>query len=98
MPLRCPVCKADNAAGPACRRCKADLGTLFALEEQRTALLMRAREALDNGGLPEALRCAHAANDLRRGADSQRWLAMLNLFTDRFGEAWQAYQATNPYG
>ena len=25
MALRCPVCKADNTQGPACRRCKADL-------------------------------------------------------------------------
>ena len=35
MALRCPVCKAENAQGPNCRRCKADLSLLFALEDRR---------------------------------------------------------------
>src|SRR5262249_17865113 len=33
--MRCPVCKAENAQGPACRRCKADLSLLFAVEARR---------------------------------------------------------------
>ena len=33
--IRCPLCKADNLEGPACRRCKADLSMLFRLEERR---------------------------------------------------------------
>ena len=37
--MLCPACKADNAQGPACRRCKADLSPLWALEARREALL-----------------------------------------------------------
>ena len=33
--MRCPVCKADNALDPACRRCKADLALLVQVETQR---------------------------------------------------------------
>jgi hypothetical protein len=98
MPIRCPVCKADNAAGPACRRCKADLGMLFGLEDQRAALLAETSRAAERESFEQALEFAHAANDLRQGADAQRWLAVLNLLTDRFGEAWQAYQTTCQHG
>jgi hypothetical protein len=98
MSIRCPVCKAENATGPACRRCKADLAMLFAIEEQRSALLADARQAFDAGDLAETLRCAQAAHDVRADADSNRWLAILNLLHERFGEAWQAYQTANQYG
>ena len=40
--MHCPVCKADNSQGPQCRRCKADLSLLFALEEQRRRTLAEA--------------------------------------------------------
>ena len=40
--MRCPVCKADNAQGLQCRRCKADLALLFQLEEQRARALEQA--------------------------------------------------------
>lgn len=33
--MRCPVCRAENDRGPNCRRCRADLSLLFALEKQR---------------------------------------------------------------
>jgi hypothetical protein len=44
--MRCPVCKADNDQGPACRRCKADLSLLWALEARREALLASVRHRL----------------------------------------------------
>ena len=44
--LRCPVCKADNSAGRACRRCKADLSLLFALEEERSWQIAEAGRCL----------------------------------------------------
>jgi hypothetical protein len=42
----CPVCKAENTQGPACRRCKADLSLLWSLESRREALLNAARQYL----------------------------------------------------
>jgi hypothetical protein len=47
--MRCPVCKADNAQGPQCRRCKADLTVLFDLEAARRARLDAARGHLGLG-------------------------------------------------
>lgn len=94
MPLRCPVCKADNPAGPNCRRCKADLRMLFALERRRAELLARSRRAFDAGSPDEALQLAADADDLRRGEDTRRWRAALNLLAGQFGEAWRLYRAT----
>lgn len=98
MSIRCPVCKADNAAGPACRRCKADLAMLFSLEDQRAALLEEGRRAFERGSIEEALRSARAGDDLRHGDDARRCLAVLSLLNGRFGEAWQAYQSTCEHG
>jgi hypothetical protein len=98
MPLRCPVCKADNSTGPACRRCKADLEMLFALEDRRTALLVDSRQALMRNNRHDALHLARAANDLRQDSDTQRWLAVVNLLMGNFGEAWRAYQCVKAHG
>ena len=93
MPIRCPVCKADNATGPDCRRCKADLEMLVALDQQRELLLARSRNAFGADDIAGALDAALAADALRRGEDTQRWLAALQLLTKNFGEAWRLYQA-----
>ena len=93
MPLSCPVCKAENATGPNCRRCKADLGMLFALDEQRAQLLAAARQAFDWNRLENARRFAMSANDCRQDPESLRWVAMLQLIHGNFGEAWRAYRA-----
>lgn len=47
--MQCPVCKADNSQGPACRRCKADLSLLWELEVRREELLNSARHYLAFG-------------------------------------------------
>jgi hypothetical protein len=98
MPLTCPVCKAENAAGPACRRCKADLTMLFALDERRTALLAQSQQFSQRGELREALRIARQANDLRCDRESLRWLTLMLLLDENFGEAWQAYQSSEKHG
>ncbi len=98
MPIRCPVCKADNTAGPACRRCKADLGMLIAIEERRAHLLYNGKQAFERGEIVEADRAVRAAGNMRHGDDAQRCLAMLSLLSGRFGEAWQTYQSTCQHG
>jgi hypothetical protein len=98
IPLACPVCKAENTAGPACRRCKADLGLLFAIDEQRTALLGQSRQSSLRGELCEALRLARQANDLNCNRESRRWLALMLLLAEDFPGAWQAYQTTENHG
>src|SRR5438093_11568024 len=64
-PLRCPVCRAENTQGPSCRRCKADLSLLFALEEQRRQALGTARDAAARGAWRDFLAAAARADELR---------------------------------
>jgi Flp pilus assembly protein TadD len=92
MPLRCPVCKAENAGGPACRRCKADLSMLFALEDDRAALLARARQQVASGGAAEAVRVAARANGLHEDEESLRLLALASMLQRDHHEAWRAYR------
>ena len=90
MALRCPVCKADNTQGPLCRRCKADLSLLFALEEQRRQALADARRAAAAGDWDSLLRWAERADTLRRDDESKRLLAVAHLLHRHFAEALQA--------
>jgi hypothetical protein len=99
MPLRCPVCKADNAQGPTCRRCKADLSMLFTLEEQRDHLLGLARAALERGGRPqEVLAQAAQADSLRRDEESLRLVALGALLCRDFHLAWRSYTILEEMG
>ena len=84
MAIACPVCRAVNDAGPACRRCKADLALCFAVERQRAAAMTRAA--------PAAARRAHG---LRRGPDSARRLAALSLLAGDFPAAWALYDTAS---
>src|SRR5438552_3075018 len=54
LPLTCPVCRAANDQGPACRRCRADLSLLFVLDAQRQARLAAATTAAAQGRLDSA--------------------------------------------
>ena len=90
--LRCPVCKAENAEGPQCRRCKADLSLLFELEQQRDALLVAAAESLRTGRFADALTDAGRAHQLRRGEDTGRLLALAALLCWDFAAAWRAFE------
>ena len=89
MAIRCPVCKAENATGPACRRCKADLSLVFALEEQRENALSAARSALVAGRYDEARRAALWADHARRDEESRRLLALTALLRRDHAGAWR---------
>jgi hypothetical protein len=90
--MRCPACRADNAAGPQCRRCRADLSLLFALEDQRGLMLRQAALAARRGDWPEASRLAAEADALRQGEESGRLLAVAALMRGDFSAAWRYYQ------
>src|ERR1041385_8260423 len=90
--MRCPVCKAENNQGPQCRRCKADLSLLFALEEQRGRELDAARRSLAEGRWSRAEAHAAEANWLRRDEESLRLLAVARLFRRDFAGAWRCYR------
>lgn len=90
--MRCPVCRAENADGPDCRRCRADLSMLFTLEAQREQLLAKAHNAVRNGGWYEVEQLANRASALRKGDDAHRLLAVACLMRRDFSRAWQYYQ------
>lgn len=91
--MRCPVCKADNSQGSHCRRCKADLALLFALEGQRRRTLSEARSCLGRGEWQAALEHAEAADWLRGDEQTQRLMAAAHLLSRDFDAAWQCYQS-----
>jgi hypothetical protein len=90
--MRCPVCKAENPQGPQCRRCKADLSLLFALEEQRRRTLAEARRCLRCGEWQTAVEHAQTANWLRSDEDSRQLATVARLLGRDFAGAWQCYQ------
>jgi hypothetical protein len=91
--MRCPVCNADVLQGRKCRRCRADLGLLFELAEDREALLNAARRRLAQGRWQEAARLAHQADELHGGEDSAGTRAAARLLAGDFPAAWAAYVA-----
>lgn len=91
--MRCPVCRADNSEGPNCRRCKADLALLFALEKQREDALGLARHALAQDDSATGLRQAATAHALRRGPDSWQVLALAHLLRRNFAMALRCHAA-----
>jgi hypothetical protein len=93
--MRCPVCKAENVQAPACRRCKADLGLLFALEDQRDAAMAGARRELAAGQWRRAHALAARADCLRRDTKSLRLLAVAALLDRDFHRAWRCYLLLN---
>ena len=94
MSLTCPACRATNENGPACRRCRADLSLLFALEAHRTAELASAGSQLAQGDPVAAFSSARRADDLRRGVDAARLAAAAALLKRDFAAAWKEYRRT----
>ena len=85
--MRCPVCKADNVAGPLCRRCKADLFLLFELEARRDWELTAARYHLARGDGSAARAHAEKADELRSDDESRRLRALACLLERDFSQA-----------
>lgn len=90
--MRCPVCKADNSQPPSCRRCKADLALLWALEEQRKRMLAEARHCLQRGDWQAAREHIEDADWLRSDKETQQLQALAHLLGRDFAAAWQCYQ------
>ena len=90
--IRCPACRAENAQGPTCRRCKADLSLLFQLEEQRRRALAEAQRLLAVGRTDEADALAEEADWMRSDEESRRLRAMTRLMRRDFAGAWACYQ------
>jgi hypothetical protein len=94
MMVRCPVCRADNDAGPACRRCKADLAPLVELEERRRLALEQTAQAAVSGDAAGVLRHARQGQLLRAGADIERWLAIGHILQGDFAQARAHYRVS----
>jgi hypothetical protein len=84
--MRCPVCRAEND-DVTCRRCKADLSLLAALEQAREQALAEAAHAAAEGNGMGTLIHAEKAHRLRRDPDSWRWLAVGGLLIRDFALA-----------
>lgn len=88
--MLCPVCRADNAEGPSCRRCRADLSLLFALEQHQDRLLGDARRSAAQGDWAEALRALDAAAQIRDRPALRRWRAVCLCMMRDYSAAWDA--------
>jgi hypothetical protein len=94
--LSCPVCRATNSQGPACRRCRADLSLLFNLEARRDRLLASARGLLQDGQPWRALALLNSVDELRHDEDVRRLRAVCHLWQRDFAAAWRVYRQAKP--
>jgi hypothetical protein len=99
--MRCPVCRADTA-GPHCRRCKADLSVLLAVEDQADRALQTARRELARGEWTAASTETDRARTLRADREAEALRATVQLLQRDFSGAWKTYRrlssapGTNP--
>lgn len=95
MTIACPACRAENSER-VCRRCRADLGLLWDLENERLRLLADAGEALRRRDWSRVLDLAEGVRELRDGADAARLIACANLIRGKFYRAleWHARAKT----
>ncbi|HZU36079.1 MAG TPA: hypothetical protein VFA18_09230 [Gemmataceae bacterium] len=91
--MRCPVCKAENAQGPQCRRCRADLSLLFTLETQHQRQLSAARQAVRAGQWEQAETLAGEALAHHSTPEALRLLAVCRLLRRNFMGTLRSYLA-----
>jgi len=90
MTITCPCCRAANETA-TCRRCKADLSLLVALETNRAARIVTAQRYAADGRFTEALREVSTAAGLRPGSDVLELRSALQLLAGDFPAAMVAY-------
>ncbi len=78
MTIHCPCCRASGD-GPICRRCKADLTLLMAVEARRQFLVEEACFALGERDVDLAEASLNEAVGLRAGADVAQLRAITAL-------------------
>lgn len=93
MTLACPCCRAVNETS-TCRRCKADLSLLVALEDRRDYHLTLARRFAADLKCSDALVQVDHAAQLRPGDDTRQLKAALLLLSGQFDRALQQYDGT----
>jgi hypothetical protein len=91
MLLRCPVCRAENAEGPSCRRCRADLSLLAAVQAARANHLATAAAAIRNGHFREGEESLHRAEREQNGDEIRRIRACMFLLAGNFTAALGEY-------
>ena len=93
MTLTCPCCRAVNET-VTCRRCKADLSLLAAVEGRREYYLTLARRYAADLKCDDALAHVDYAGRLRPADDTRQLLAALLLLNGQFDRALRAYDGT----
>lgn len=93
MTLTCPCCRATNTAD-ACRRCKADLSLMTALEAVRECHIAAARRLLAEGDAGQAVAHINSAAALRPADDLRPVRAAALLLSGQFADALAAYHST----
>ncbi len=84
---RCPVCGARRGTEAACRRCRADLSLLLAVEARADAAFRAALDAYRSGCFRLAARRAGEASSLEARPDHLRLLAASALRAGDFAGA-----------
>jgi hypothetical protein len=87
MALNCPVCRAENTTGPACRRCRADLSLIMAVEARRDHHIATARSAMRDGRFDDALDELSKAEELHSAGDIRQMRACVYLLAGDFPAA-----------
>lgn len=93
MTLTCPCCKASNTTD-VCRRCKADLSLLVAVETAREHHVVLARRFAAELRASEAISHLDHAAALHPGNDLHQLRSAILLLSGRFADALAAYHAT----
>lgn len=93
MTLTCPCCRASNETA-TCRRCKADLSLIAAVEERRAYHLTLARRFATDLKCSDALAHVDLASQLRAADDTRQLRAALLLLNGQFDRALKTYDGT----
>ena len=91
--LTCPVCRAENSQGPNCRRCKADLSMLFALETEREGHLALIGKAVAESRWEDALAHLDEVAQIRDDDKVPPMRSALLLLAGKFQQALQIHSS-----